>query len=117
MRVTARSGEVEFGAVGDPGARMRVIFVVEGGALPPSWGTAPVDFSSIRLSSGEAKFMRRAAWSSDEGADVEDGIVAAEGEFEAVLAVLGPVACAGGAAQFASTGFTSRMKSTLAFGS
>ena len=57
-------------------------------ALPPTCGTAPVGFSSIRLSSGEATVDAAGGEVVGQRAEVEERVVAAQRQLEAVLAVL-----------------------------
>ena len=100
----ARDGEVELGTVGDPRAHDAVIFVVELRALTTLVGDGTGGFKQHEGVVGRGEIHAAAGVVVDEGADVEDGIIAAEGELETGFAVLGTVAGAGTATELGEHG-------------
>ena len=90
-------GEVESGALGDPIADGLVVLGGDRHALSALVGDGTGGFEEHEGIVGGGEVGAAGAVVVGEGADIEDGIVAAEGEFEAVLAFLGSVAGAGAA--------------------
>jgi hypothetical protein len=100
----ARRREVELGAIGDPGAEDAVVFVVVLGALPALVRHGASGLEQHERVVGRGKVHAPPRVVIDERTHVVDRIVAAEGELEAGLAVLGAVARAGAAAELRDHG-------------
>ena len=100
----ARGGEVELGAVGDPGAHDAIVFVVEFRALAALVRDGAGGLEQHEGVVGRGEIHAAAGVVVDEGADVKDRVVAAERELEAGLAVLGAVTGAGAATELGEDG-------------